>query len=296
MPLERKETLLHDKKLELERLSQYGGGVNAASLPVPYRMTNPKSGLKRPRDQLPEFWDAATTGQKRAIENENAIKRNKLRDEIDRLEADLQNMRAGVALEFYETSNLTGSLAIPSLKGFLGHYAGSGGCKGSGESQLEPGGACEHYDHHDSHKHRATSSVHKLPAWQPSLRAHSDAHKASPRAHSDAHKAFSSREPLKASAALKGFKRPLRGPTGQLKEQQLSTFTGTSSPRVATSRMLAESHISSTNFQSLVAESECASLRALPGRQITGTESPCVVTSNLLNNKNEIHIRNLSSL
>ena len=78
--LERKQLQLDGKKSKLEQLSQYGGGVNAAGLPVPYRMTNPKSGLKQPRDQLPEFWDLATTNQKRAIENENASKRNKLRE------------------------------------------------------------------------------------------------------------------------------------------------------------------------------------------------------------------------
>ena len=95
-------------------------------------MTNPKGGLKRPRDQLPEFWDLATTGQKRAIENANASKRNKLREEIGLLEADLQNMRAGVALEFFRNCNLKESLVVPSLKGFLGHYAGSGGVGGLG--------------------------------------------------------------------------------------------------------------------------------------------------------------------
>ena len=77
--LENKQLQLDDKKLKLEQLSQYGGGVNAAGLPMPYRMTNPKSGLKRPRDQFPEFWDLATANQKSAIENENAAKRNKLR-------------------------------------------------------------------------------------------------------------------------------------------------------------------------------------------------------------------------
>ena len=237
--LEDKQLQLDDKKLKLEQLSQYRGGVNAAGLPVPYRMTNPKSGLKRPRDQLPEFWDLATTNQKLASENENASKRNKLREEIGQLELDLQNIRAGVALEFYETSNLTGSLVIPSLKGFLGHYAGSGGCRGSGGSYAEPGGACEHFDLHNQHvtthnQHDKLvvqtpgtlrvrgSRASQSSSWQPSLRAHSDAHKASPRAHSDAHKAFSSREPLKASAALKGFRRALQGLTGKLTEYDFS--------------------------------------------------------------------------
>ena len=49
-------------------------------------------------------------------------------------------MRAGVALEIYRNSNLQESLVIPSLKGFIGQYVGSGG---SGGPNSNPGGACE---------------------------------------------------------------------------------------------------------------------------------------------------------
>ena len=75
--IDRKQLELDDKKRQLEQLSQYGGGVNAAGQPVPYRASNPRSDLKRPRGQLPEIWNLATNSQKQAIENENAAKRNK---------------------------------------------------------------------------------------------------------------------------------------------------------------------------------------------------------------------------
>ena len=138
--VELKQTALVDKKLELERLSQYGGGFDASGRVVPYRASNPRSGLKRPRDQLPEFWNLATENQKQTIENQNSTKRNKLREDIEKLQTDINNMRAGVALEIYRNSNLQESLVIPSLKGFVGQYVGSGG---SGGPYGNPGGACE---------------------------------------------------------------------------------------------------------------------------------------------------------
>ena len=68
--LEIKETELRDLRKELEAASLYGGGVDASGNPVAY-----KSSSRRPRDQLPQFWDLATPKQKQIIENDLASRR-----------------------------------------------------------------------------------------------------------------------------------------------------------------------------------------------------------------------------
>ena len=123
--LEIKETELRDLRKELEAAALYGGGFDASGNPVAY-----KSSSRRPRDQLPQFWDLATPRQKQIIENDLASKMAKLRVDIDKLDKELQALRANVALDFYARSGQTESVVIPSLKGFVCRYAGFGGSGG----------------------------------------------------------------------------------------------------------------------------------------------------------------------
>ena len=105
---------MRDKRAELERLLLYGGGFDASGNPEAY-----KSSSRRP---LPSFWDLATPKQNQDIENDLASTRARLRTDIDKIDKELQTMRANIAIEIYTRSNQTESVVIPSLNGFIGTY------------------------------------------------------------------------------------------------------------------------------------------------------------------------------
>ena len=122
---------MSDLKSQLNQVSQYGGGVDAAGNSVRYRASS-----KRPRHIIPSAWDNFTDAQKQAEESRLAAKRAEINRLIADEESKLGQLRASLALVFFrgrlhEDPN-TGSLVIPNLKGFV--------CNMKGLSYGGPGG------------------------------------------------------------------------------------------------------------------------------------------------------------